>query len=675
MQGVCVQRSDGEEEEESSFTLSPERLESPDLSGWEGLPMPLPVVLEPGEEEGLSVSLGDLVRHMHPYCMAISVENEEGEQMLPEGGIVLEVVDQGANGEPIFAIPNMELSCPLYELQPEKEEKEEAAGAEDELADTSEHIIVVDDEDDAPVRETLAIAPAVTAASHLDANNQVVGRKKERRTTSPSRTKKKPKEKHQSELLEGRVLRSGTVRRVAADSPKNVKEKVLKSKKAPSSPVGRQLPLKPEGIKRCKTEKENATVAQVLEKIEKRVTPLLAEPSPTPSPEESQRTCSAPAVSSLQPSETPQLSPSDPEGKTESSSAAPSVSLLQTSSTSPTAAPGPEVSPPISITPAAPEAKPKSLSLEQYRRLRQQKKPAPVEKQEKSVTKWPSLPELPKELPPLPHLPHPNPTDPRRANPLAANKETEEVKPAWRPRGPCAPPTPEALLQPPAYMISSSRKASAAAPAAKPQQTQDPPKMLQTAPPAAPADSENASAAPPDTASKPTEPCVPQSFAPPASLKPLVQTVSSAYGECSTSGSGRKAEAESINPKSLQDTKVSPETTTDVHKPSTASGSVPSVTTVGQNMPEVTVPTSVGDPLASGRKLSEPSAKEQSVRPFAAFPVDSRKRTTHPAESKESSTAAMKPQRAKSNMQELIESFTWEMGEFGSLIVHFSTSY
>lgn len=588
--------------------------------------------------------------------MSISVENEEGEQMLPEGGIVLEVVDQSENGEPIFTIPKMDLSYPLHQPLPENEIKPETA--EEELADGSEHI-VVDDEDDVPVRKTFEIAPADTPIVRLDVSNEVK-RKKERKTTSPARRKKKCNEKQQSELVEGRVLRSGTVRRVIADPPKKPqkgsgKEKVHKNQKVSSASSPPESLLKPEGIKQIKTEKENTTVAQAPETNKKLVSPLLPEWIATLAPEESWQTCSAAAVSSQQLSKTPKQSATPPEEK-ESSSSASSISLLLISSEAEASAAAavPEISPPVSITPTVPEAKPKPLSLEEYRRLRQQKKPAPVEKQDKSVTRWPSLPELPKELLPLPHLPDPNPRDPRRANPLAARKEVEEVKPAWRPKGPCAPPTPEALLQPPAYMISSSTKASPAVPVSKPQQTQEPSKLLQN--PHVPLDSAKTPAAP----AKPTEPHVPQSFAPPASLKPLVQVVSSADGRCSPSDSGRKGETESINPKSVQDTKVCPEITTDVHKPTDAS----------QDMPGITVSTSLGGPLTFDRKSSKPTTKEQSVQLCAAVSVNPHYHKKHSAlvESKQGSTTTVKPQRAKSNTQELIESFTSEIGEFGCFI-------
>ncbi|XP_056292199.1 peroxisome proliferator-activated receptor gamma coactivator-related protein 1 [Pseudoliparis swirei] len=107
-----LQRSDGEEEEDGFLTLSPASLESSpgsDQLHWEGLALPLPVTFEQELEGGISVCLVDLVRQMHPYCMSICMEDDEGEQMLPEGGILLEVVDQGENGEHILVIQNIAL--------------------------------------------------------------------------------------------------------------------------------------------------------------------------------------------------------------------------------------------------------------------------------------------------------------------------------------------------------------------------------------------------------------------------------------------------------------------------------------------------------------------------------------------------------------------------------------
>ncbi|KAK5853988.1 hypothetical protein PBY51_015095 [Eleginops maclovinus] len=151
---ASFQRSDGEEEEDGSLSLSPlSHSLSPDSDQlqWEELTLPLPDTFEQEVEDGISVSLGDLVRHMHPYCMSISMEDDKGEQMLPEGGILLEVVDQGENGEPIFAIQDMDLpgSFPLGKEEPFLNH-EVSDEAEEVASDTSEHI-VVDDEDEVQV--------------------------------------------------------------------------------------------------------------------------------------------------------------------------------------------------------------------------------------------------------------------------------------------------------------------------------------------------------------------------------------------------------------------------------------------------------------------------------------------------------------------------------------------
>ncbi|KAJ3610957.1 hypothetical protein NHX12_023047 [Muraenolepis orangiensis] len=142
-----VQRSDGEEEEDGSLSLSPTTQPSSpdqDLLDWDRLSLPLPFTMESDDNsEGLSVSLGDLVRHMHPYCMAICVDNGEGEQMLPEGGILLEVVDQGEHGEPILAIPD--LGLPLSLLQDTLEKEQHVPEESDKAATESCDEIVVDD--------------------------------------------------------------------------------------------------------------------------------------------------------------------------------------------------------------------------------------------------------------------------------------------------------------------------------------------------------------------------------------------------------------------------------------------------------------------------------------------------------------------------------------------------
>ncbi|KAM6956535.1 uncharacterized protein pprc1 [Aplochiton taeniatus] len=361
-----IQRSDGEEEEDSlspSSRLSPQNDE---LLDWGGLSLPLPLCLDQeGEDsDGLSVSLGDLIRHMHPYCMAVCVEDGEGEHMLPEGGILLEVVDQGEHGEPILAIPDMGLSLPPPALGDGHGEEQRVPdkASENVLSDNSEHIVVDDDDDDdldVTSNEVASRTPPTLITKERDEKFIIRRPKEEVREKNPSQRKKKRK--------------------------------------------GREV-----------------------EPVEEPVSPV--------------------AISEVPPSHDSQAS--------------------------------------------EPEPKPKPLSLEQYRRLRQKKKPTPMEKPEDQSTKWPSLPEAPTELPPIPCLQAPQ--DPRRPNPLPGKKEVAEVKPAWQPMGPGAPPTPEALLAPPAYMMAPSSKVASAGPQSKPVSLPQKPVVPQTAQSCQP----NAAAAP-----------------------------------------------------------------------------------------------------------------------------------------------------------------------------------
>ncbi|XP_044069078.1 peroxisome proliferator-activated receptor gamma coactivator-related protein 1 [Siniperca chuatsi] len=688
-----LQRSDGEEEEDGSLTLSPVRHDSSpdnDLLDWEGLALPLPVTFEQEGEDGVSFSLGDLVRHMHPYCMAICVENDEGEQMLPEGGILFEVVDQGENGEPILAIPDMDLpvSVPLTEQSSENVQKVSDEG-EEVASDSSEHIVVDDDDNVTVSKAPVKVAPPVTPGLCSDVKDEMIVKrqKEEIKEKSPSRRKKKKKckEQCQPEPVEGRVLRSGTVRNTAQESPKKPEKRSVKGEKKHKVPkvllasTSASSSVKPKKPNPCQTEtQKEITTTTLLPEINVQVATSVSLRQETAllnaSPEKSQPSCSPTAVSSQQPDETPEQHAPE---KLEGSSAAPSTVLPSVSSETPAAAPS-SMTPPVSkaILPEAPaisEPKPKSLSLAEYRRLRQQKKPAPVEKQDNNSTKWPSLPELPKELPLIPCLPDPTPSHPRRPNPQAAKKE-EEVRPAWQPRGPCAPPTPEALLVPPAYMVASSSMVSAATPVPKPQQTPEPSKPSLPQKPSAPATNavKNLPTHRHNTA-QPAVPCVPQSSG--SSFKPATPFMSTADGKCSPvlsvgkGGVDESPQSQPVSPKSVELTKTCPKTTTEVIKPTAATMSAPSAPqkiTIGiHKMPEVTAPTSLSNPITSDSMSSKPTANgTQLCSSPATHPLDSKSLKAEPfvLETKEKPTTAVKPQRAKSPTQELIEAFTSEIG-------------
>ncbi|KAJ4948713.1 hypothetical protein JOQ06_020238 [Pogonophryne albipinna] len=636
---AAFQRSDGEEEEDGSLSLSPmSHSLSPDSDQlqWEELTLPLPDTFEQEVEDGISVNLGELVRHMHPYCMAYSMEGDEGEQMLPEGGILLEVVDQGENGEPIFAIQDMDLpgSFPFREeAQFLEHEAEEVA------SDTSEHI-VVDDEDEVQV-----VFP-VTSHLCLDVKDAMVieRQKDEIREKSPSRRKKKKKckEQHQPKPVEERVLRSGKVRKTPQESLKKL-ERSVKEKKKNKAP---KLPLvSPPAPSTVKPNKLNSCQTEITTKTPQMNVHVATPPS-----------CSPSTLSSQQPEEMPkQLAPE----KLEVSSPVPSAVLPPMSSESPAAAPipaTPQMMPPVSealppACPVVPEPKPKSLSLAEYRRLRLQKKPAPVEKADDNSTKWPSLPELPTELPLIPCLPNPSPKDLRRPNP---QPEVVEVRPAWQPRGPCAPPTPEALLAPPAYMVASSSKVT---PVHKPQLRPEPSKASLPQKQSVPVP-ESAQNLPSHhhTIAQPASPCVPQSSAPPAE------------GKCSPSLSGRnggvdeRPRSQPASPKSVELTKTCSKTTTEAIKPIAAT-TVPAPSApqknivVLQKVPEVTAPKSLRNSITTDGKSSKPTVNGTQMSSPAATQLK-------PVllETKEKPTTAVKPPKAKSATQELIEAFTTEIG-------------
>lgn len=641
------------------------------LLDWEGLTLPLPVTFEQEGDSGVSVSLGDLVRHMHPYCMAICVENEEDEQMLPEGGILLEVVDQGENGEPILAIPDMDIPISL----PHNEQKH-SDDREDVASESSEHI-VVDDDDDNDEDVTLSAAPLKVSApsTPLDTKDEVntQRQKDEIKEKSPNQRKKRKKSKEQCppKPVEVTALRSGTVRKEVQESPKRPDRKSVKDeKKQKISTVPPVSTLSSSGVKTknvdpCQNTKQTeiTTRAQLPEtngKLTSCVSPKQETAPLKAVSNDSQHSCSLTLVSSQQPDETAKHPAPE---KLEDSSAAPLDVLPPVSSESATAVPSP-MTPHVSedfphVASAVPEPKPKSLSLAEYRRLRQQKKPAPVENQDAgNSSKWPSLPELPKELPPIPCLPNPSPKDPRRPISQTAKKEVEEVRPAWQPRGRCAPPTPEALLVPPAYMVSSSSRVSAASTVPKPQ-TCEPSKPSVPQTPQTPAPSSEKISTIQHTSAVPY---ASQGCDSTASSKPETLLLTSAGGKCSPALSHVNGGC----PKSVEPPTTCSKTTTEAVKQIAAPMSAPSASqnnaAVFTKMPEVRAPTLVDSLVSSDGK--SPKANDTRVA-SATHPFNSKSLKMEPdmTETKGKPTTEVKPERAKSPTQELIEAFTSEIGE------------
>ncbi|XP_051504746.1 peroxisome proliferator-activated receptor gamma coactivator-related protein 1-like [Myxocyprinus asiaticus] len=396
MQRASQQNSEGEDED-GDACLTP--ITNIDLSSLDEFDWCLPVSLEQ-HGESMPVTLSDLVKHMHHYCMTVCVEEDGQEHLLPEQGIVLEVVDQGEYGEPILAIPDLSFSFPvshsdLIESEQSVPEKN-MAELEANLKDSSENVL--------PPPEVSPVEQEKVVVKVYRNESNSRGGKNQKIIESPS--------------VERRVLRSSSSR-VKEESQK--KQEKRKKKKVTFSPV--LLSAETE-----KPELKNSTGLVI--KLEPQVD------------KEHIMTPQADAT----------INKSKPEDK-------PLPSALNLEKSVKVELPSKEE--PVSVQPAVcqrSETKPKPLNLQQYRLLRQQKKPDPVNKLEDNSTKWPKLPEAPKDLPPIPCLPDPNPRYTRKTLSTPVKDLAPEIMPAWHPRGPAAPPTPEALLVPPASMMASSKK-------------------------------------------------------------------------------------------------------------------------------------------------------------------------------------------------------------------------
>uniref|UniRef100_A0A3Q3WNB6 RRM domain-containing protein n=1 Tax=Mola mola TaxID=94237 RepID=A0A3Q3WNB6_MOLML len=242
--------------------------------------------------------------------------------------------------------------------------------------------------------------------------------------------------------MERKVLRSGTVRNTVQESPPKPERSIKERRKFPKVPFASASlsSVKPKKPNTCQSITQEITTTTLPPKTNVKVASLVPsrqEMAPISARPEKSQLSSPTILSSQQPDEKPKHPAPVPE-KLEDSAPAPSTVLPPVSLEILTAAPIPMTTPVSEALPPVasllPEPKPKSLSLAEYRQLRQQKKPAPVENQDNgNSSKWPSLPELPKELPPIPYLPEPSPKDPRPLTPPATPPHQ-----MWKPIAPVA---------------------------------------------------------------------------------------------------------------------------------------------------------------------------------------------------------------------------------------------
>ncbi|XP_029109645.1 peroxisome proliferator-activated receptor gamma coactivator-related protein 1 [Scleropages formosus] len=410
-----LQRSDGEEEDDLELSSLVQGSEGETLfPSLDMMELDNLLTAEQASDHITTMSLGDLVKHMHPYCLAVSLEldDADGEAVLPEGGIVLEVVDRGEQGEPILAVAaTLPGNAVLPVRQQATSAEAEIPGAKA-LEEQGPGFGPVAEEEDGEASEERPKQPMLKK--------------------SLSRRRKKRKSKASAATAKKQVPGSEPAARVA------------------ESPVPKDAALQPVESSRVTRKKKKVTFAPVLASVLNTSVEDPAPPTNSESPAGSEDVALEQPVSRIQ-------------REVESAPGVPSSFVGPVSDSQPADA-RQEL--------AAPQqegAKPKSLSLQQYRLLRQQKKLAPVERPEGGGTKWPSLPEPPKELPPIPCLLERKALqDPRRATAHVTSRAMPDNASVWQPKGSRVPPTPEALLVPPMSVVVRSKPSVVPAPVSKP---------------------------------------------------------------------------------------------------------------------------------------------------------------------------------------------------------------
>lgn len=611
MQRASQQNSEGEEEDgDATFPTDVANIDLPSLDGFDWC---LPVSLEQ-DGDGTSVTLGDLVKHMHPYCMTLCMGDEGGqEHLLPEGGIVLEVVDQGEHGEPILAIPDLSLRL-------------------------SPHTNLVETEQRVPEKSVDEPQPKLKdvpekATPHLEEKEKVIVKLPKNKSCHSKKMKKQ--ESIESSSGEQRVLRSSSTRVKAM--PQNKRQREQKRKKVTFSTS-------------CSTEEP------VMPKPERSTESL----TPQPQIEE-------------EPIMTPQTDLAFIEPKPEDNHLEKSIEAELPSKQEPSTEQ-------LAFCPNS-ETKPKPLSLQQYRLLRQQKKPDPVNKTEDNSTKWPTLPEAPKELPPIPCLPEPNPRDPRRMSAPVKVDQAPEIMPAWHPRGPAAPPTPEALLVPPASMMSSSKKtASSQLPAPTTCTSVD--RSPSASPQKLPTETSTPAVEPPPLKSPlkpPAPPSVPQNTIQTETSHPTSQTAPERALPLSTTSRGSHnastlKECVNRNPSAANAVEEMPVVPSEVSKQARPQKAENAASTQVQSLkPSAAVKRETEqvflDPVTDQTKNTMSNCKKLTARsqphvpPIAAQPFFSAQVQARVVElAEQMRMASSETQKPKNTTVELIQSFTSEIG-------------
>ncbi|NXK49287.1 PPRC1 protein, partial [Chauna torquata] len=469
------QRSDGEEEEEEAAS-SPELDSSMEaaefcMSGAEVVPEEHedPCIINTGD-----VSLSELVRSMHPYCLptftvCLDPESEPVAKELLSGPVLLEIVPgEGESVEIPVVLQPLAPSFPGLEPQ--------LLGAEDTRDSIPEHREELPgdpaqengtEEEKQPRQEPCysspeSKSPAETVGASMGGKREGCEKGRGRERARKSR-KKKAEEGPSEDARPGRDcvahrLRSGRPRRAARPSlqvsdflarqlerARKEGQMELHAERAPRprgrprGTAGASLPKKEHPEPQKEPEPETASVA--LEKVGTTVPP--------------EKTAEEPR-SALQPSLADQdegkgtVQPGG--GMTEAASPL----LEQGVGTGP-----PQSLPAVELSESLPkEAKPKALSLREYRMRMLHRQPSPGGRKDgkkQAASKWPSVPEPPTELADIPCLVSPM----HPATEMAGTQKSPE-----KPASPLAVPSPASKA--PAAPAPAPAPTSASLPPATP---------------------------------------------------------------------------------------------------------------------------------------------------------------------------------------------------------------
>ncbi|MGH0136625.1 UNVERIFIED_CONTAM: hypothetical protein FKN15_070032 [Acipenser sinensis] len=464
---TTLQRSDGEEEEGEASSPAQGSSESDgDSSSPAGAQLGIPLTFEASSEcvvNPQSFTINDLVKYMHPYCLTVCLEpgDEESEQIIANGGLVLEIVEGEEQGGLIAGFPELEILM-VDSGDGLAESMEQSSHPEEECRNLEASGIEAH-----PKQDTQPDVGAGVEVEEKVAEERPKGQSPERRASGRRKKRKsragpgggvredKPKSRPREEVGEEEevidVCQPPPTQSVTSGAAALYKESHFLARQLESSRLQSTRESCVQTWCRAKTGEMALKANTAPLAAKQRSTKKSCAVSQTLTGVKTHRQRGLPAA--------PQPSPGL---VTAPSSAVTSAAVQEPEGPSSSTPPQGESSPPESeaaLTGGSSiqeqrDPKPRMLSLEQYRLLRQKKQPAPVEKVQDQSMKWPTLPELPRELPPIPCLPEPAPTAQRKAD-----QPPTKTGSAWHPMGPRAPPTPEALLVPPGMRVAPSRSA------------------------------------------------------------------------------------------------------------------------------------------------------------------------------------------------------------------------